>query len=551
MPYSSVSTNSLNKELEELLDDISAYRDINNDFPNRNFEKELSELEELALKLFKLKLSKYEGFSRVKVAVIGNFSSGKSTFINSLLGAEVCPVKVNPTTSSVTKFIYGDTEEIFLIKENGSKELITKEQYTKLCQHKTESMEKTKNYFFEYRYPSPILKNIELYDTPGFENKKNPNDEKITKEIAVKQADVILFIQDIQKGTIEESTKKKIEELRKIAGAKDWYLIFNKADTKPQIELEKIKKNIMSSDIAKVFKEIYFYSAKKVIESINHLNDETDILEFKNWLKNIEIGEHEVLIKKTAENGNNQSNQQGSTYLQNILGNVFTEFAEKYTIKIITKNLNGNDFKFDIANINHSFLKERERLLEVFKEISKRKDQYINSEIEKLTQVYKFKKKEIIPQIEKKVNPILFYPDLEKLKKSLEVLKEEFLLSIPDNAIDSINLYCEISEKILSDYLKDFNISDELKKQIIQSYSHSLKKISDLIEKNLLETQALPELSNIILTNILDNSISQIENYALFKVKEVKEKLQNLKTETQKTNQNRGKKYYPFYIIVK
>ena len=517
----------LNKELEELLDDISAYRDINNDFPNRDFEKELGELENLALKLFKLKLAKYEGYSRVKVAVIGNFSSGKSTFINSLLGAEVCPVKVDPTTSSVTKFVYGDTEEIFLIKNDGSKEKIDKEKYLNLCQHQTKNMENTKAYFFEYRYPSPILKNIELYDTPGFENKKNPNDEKITKEIAVKQADVILFIQDIQKGTIEESTKKKIKELREIASAKDWYLIFNKADTKPKEDLEKIKANILSLEIAKIFKGIFFYSAKKVMDTLKTLNTEKHIVDFKNWLEQLDEGNHAAVIEK-ASTINNGSNNNSNSYLGNILGDLFAEI-EDHTVKITA---NDKTFEFVISNnSDSSFIDERERLLNIFKEISPKKEKYITDEINKTKSVYTAKKEETISKIEEKVKPEIFYPELIKLKNSLEILKKEFHLQIPDSALDSLEVYCEVSLQILFQYLKDFNLSEEIKKQVIQSYSQALRKFSqEMRKRNVSNYEIITAFSNIILANILDNLINQIQSYATFKTREVIEKIQKLKS---------------------
>src|SRR5580658_6013357 len=42
----------------------------------------------------------------LRVLVMGEFSSGKSTFLNSLLGAEILPDSVLPTTAVITEIRY-------------------------------------------------------------------------------------------------------------------------------------------------------------------------------------------------------------------------------------------------------------------------------------------------------------------------------------------------------------------------------------------------------------------------------------------------------------
>ncbi len=542
---------SLNEDLLKLLDDISAYRDINNDFPERNFEKELAELEELALKLFKLKLSKYEGFSKVKVAVIGNFSSGKSSFINSLLGADICPVKVNPTTSAVTKFIYGDIEEIFQIDKNGNKKKIDKEQYLNLCQHNVKTMEKTKGFFFEYRYPSPILKNIELYDTPGFENKENPQDEQITREIATNQADIILFVQDIQKGTLEERTINKIKKIKETSPAKEWYLIFNKADTKPKRELQEIKENFENSEIRKFFSSVHFYSAKKVIEAIK-LSDEGDFEELKKWLKSVREGKYEVILTKKLDDSPSSQKR----------GHIKKKIKKRHLIEIyIHKNCECKSFKdlllkilnsskssnnkpdlesrafritFSDLNINPAFLEEREKLISIFNNISSQKDKFINEEIQKLTEIYSKKKKELLKLIESKTNLELLRPEVRNLDRILDVFKEEFKFKVPKYAENSINIFIRITQGILADYLDNFNITKEIKNQIIKSYEESLKKfISNLDEQGdtipaEYKQTTLSAFSKVILLNIVENLIEQKKKQAEAEVNEIREKIKKV-----------------------
>ena len=546
---------SLNEDLLKLLDDISAYRDINNDFPERNFEKELAELEELALKLFKLKLSKYEGFSKVKVAVIGNFSSGKSSFINSLLGADICPVKVNPTTSAVTKFIYGDTEEIFQIDKNGNKKKIDKKQYLNLCQHNVKTMEKTKGFFFEYRYPSSILKNIELYDTPGFENKENPQDEQITREIATNQADIILFIQDIQKGTIEERTINKIKEIKETSPAKEWYLIFNKADTKPKRELQEIKENFKNSEIKNFFSSVHFYSAKKVIEAIRFSN-EGDFEELKKWLKQIKEGKYEVLLTKKLDDsstlkkrGHIKKRTKKNSPKKHLIEiyihkNCDCKSLKDFLLKIVNRSKFSNSipdienriFKITLSdlNINPKFLEERKKLISIFNNISSQKDKFINEEIQKLTEIYNKKKKEILKLIESKTTLDLLRPEVRNFDRVLDVFKKEFRFKAPKYAENSINIFIRITQGILADYLDNFNITKEIKEQIIKSYEESLKKfISNLDEQgNTIPAEykqtTLSAFSNVILLNIVENLIEQKKKQAEAEVNEIREKIRKV-----------------------
>ena len=51
------------------------------------------------------------------IALGGGFSSGKSSFLNSLLGKLVLPANIDPSTSVPTYVIYGDEESAFGINE--------------------------------------------------------------------------------------------------------------------------------------------------------------------------------------------------------------------------------------------------------------------------------------------------------------------------------------------------------------------------------------------------------------------------------------------------
>ncbi len=66
-------------------------------------------------------VKKYVQSVRFTVTVVGEFSRGKSTLLNKLLGEEVMPVGNLPTTAMLTKITYNDTPMVVHINEKGHK----------------------------------------------------------------------------------------------------------------------------------------------------------------------------------------------------------------------------------------------------------------------------------------------------------------------------------------------------------------------------------------------------------------------------------------------
>ena len=245
---------NINKFSESMIKDLASLRIIKELFKENNFS--LKEIETLEHNAFNLLISQIEfekNNTQVEVGVIGSFSSGKSTFINSLFGEAICPMAVKPTTSSITKFYYGDKEKISI---NGRE--ITQNEYHNSSQHLKGDTQNTQTHYIEYAYPFERLNSIVLYDTPGFNNNLNENDTDVTMK-ALLSVDVIFFIVDISKGAIDLSS---IERLRKFKD-KRMYCILNKSDLKSEQAISKIKNEIVSE---KLFLEVIEYSAFKVLE---------------------------------------------------------------------------------------------------------------------------------------------------------------------------------------------------------------------------------------------------------------------------------------------
>lgn len=253
----------IKQEVFSLIDDIAFYRKI------KDLNKsEVIELETLALKLLTDYLT--EESITLELAVIGNFSSGKSTFINSLLGKKICPMAVNPTTSIITKFFYGEIEEIYLV-ESGNKQKISFEEYQNVCQHIIGKESKKESFEVHYCYPEHFLKTITLYDTPGFNNPKNDLDQLLTERIS-KTVDVVILLTDINiGGIIDDSLQQILEEIRKSNKNLKWYYVINKCDSKPLSKVYKILDNVKNK-YGKNFDKYFIYSSKKILDDIRSIS---------------------------------------------------------------------------------------------------------------------------------------------------------------------------------------------------------------------------------------------------------------------------------------
>lgn len=107
---------------------------------------------------------------RFLVAVIGEFKRGKSSLINALLGADILPSDVTPTTATINRITYGSNAEAVLYYKDGKTSKIDinqlSEHVTKLTENSGEQSRKIREAIITY--PVEICRNnIEIIDTPG------------------------------------------------------------------------------------------------------------------------------------------------------------------------------------------------------------------------------------------------------------------------------------------------------------------------------------------------------------------------------------------------
>jgi predicted GTPase len=143
------------------------------------------------------------------LTVVGEFSRGKSTFINALLGSNVLPSKVKPTTAMINRIYYNDLPTYSLLYRSGNdaKKEISESEFRKLAAPREADIDDPEDLvrydreleFFrkismaEIGYPNMFCKaDIEIYDTPGT-NDIDETREEITYSF-VPKSDAVIFL---------------------------------------------------------------------------------------------------------------------------------------------------------------------------------------------------------------------------------------------------------------------------------------------------------------------------------------------------------------------
>jgi small GTP-binding protein len=152
------------------------------------------------------------------LVVVGEFNSGKSALINSLLGAEVLPEGVTPTTASINLLRYGP--------HAGERPM--------------------SDFVVERTYPADFLREISIVDTPG-PNAIIRRHEELTRNF-VPRSDLVLFITSADR-PFTESERGFMETIRE--WGKKIVLVLNKIDLlQSQEDLERVLNFIEDNSVA-------------------------------------------------------------------------------------------------------------------------------------------------------------------------------------------------------------------------------------------------------------------------------------------------------------
>jgi len=316
------------------------------------------------------------------IALGGGFSSGKSSFLNALMGKMVLPADIDPSTSVPTYIVKGDKHEVQGINVFDVKVQMKPRDIKKIAHGfgEVEDDEDAKitdavtlghvleNIFFST--PLHIYDRVAFLDTPGY---SKPDSEKYSaktdEQIArgqLNSSNYILWFVQADAGTITEEDIKFIKTLREDIPK---LIIVNKADKKNLSDLEDIMKKIKSTlDIKGVrYVDVFAFTSK--LEQVGDVK----LQEF--------IEADTKQIKKQIEQWNSQIYE--SNFARNFK-KIFVRCKEFYEDEIdeesrkltrlntsITK-LSGEDIDFEILEPLQLMVKEAQKNVNELKDISKK-----------------------------------------------------------------------------------------------------------------------------------------------------------------------------------
>ena len=173
----------------------------------------------------------------LRLAIVGEFNAGKSTFINALIGADVAPTGVLPTTATLHHLRYAP-DPIARIVFDESHEPPERLLPLENLRATLKELQNEPIVRVEIGVPLPALTRVEVLDTPGF-NAPDPRHTKAARR-AFDESDVALWLFDATQ-PLKQTEREILEEVRS-AGI-PLQILINKADRLNDADLDRVMKS--------------------------------------------------------------------------------------------------------------------------------------------------------------------------------------------------------------------------------------------------------------------------------------------------------------------
>ena len=179
------------------------------------------------------------------VAVVGEFSAGKTSIVNKILkqddpDAVELPVRSKETTAIPTYISKGKDFNCQFYSPSGDLKNISSASFQKVTKSVLNDINISSIVkYFVLSYKNENLSNLSILDTPGFGSNSKEIVGKTTE--VIKEADALFWVIDAHTGEINTSS---IEVIKNNLQGLPLYIIINKADKKSKADLEELKVKI-------------------------------------------------------------------------------------------------------------------------------------------------------------------------------------------------------------------------------------------------------------------------------------------------------------------
>lgn len=217
-------------------------------------------------------LNKRYADQNLTACIVGEVKTGKSSFIDSLLGTDILAVAPEVCTNVPTKIVYGKEEKIivyFMGDESGkapAPKEITRQEITAYSTEKGNRENRERVDFIEVHLNSPLLaEGLAFIDTPGL-GAIDPLHALATFRIAA-QADIIFFLGACTK-PLTQSEVESLKNILIVSKPKEVYHLLTQCDLKQSNEVLDSNRKILEKD-----EDLKEYNIQ-IIEVSSNLHDQ-------------------------------------------------------------------------------------------------------------------------------------------------------------------------------------------------------------------------------------------------------------------------------------